>query len=40
MKVDDLLRPKYSSKGRKQVIQDMLGWENLDGCAPAVAYER
>jgi patatin-like phospholipase/acyl hydrolase len=30
LKTDDLLRPKYSSKGRKQVIRDMLGRENLD----------
>ncbi|MEO9124176.1 MAG: CBASS cGAMP-activated phospholipase [Microcoleus sp.] len=30
MKLDDLLRPKYSSRGRKQVIRDMLGRESLD----------
>ncbi|MEG4286379.1 patatin-like phospholipase family protein [Microcoleus sp. A006_D1] len=30
LKVDDLLRPKYSSIGRKQVIRDMLGREPLN----------
>lgn len=30
IKIDDLVHPKYSSRGRKEVIRDMLGRENLD----------